>query len=118
MKRDQLDRLFDDDEITPSAGFTASVMNAVRREAAAPPPIAFPWKRALPGIAAAALALVLVVVVAASQAITGSPTLPTEWLTALDSFTQAAVRAGGLWALGGLLLSFLCVRLSINYGVR
>ena len=42
-------------------------MDAVRREAAAPPPIPFPWKRALPGLVVAgfALALVLVAVVVA-----------------------------------------------------
>jgi len=32
-------------------GFLASVMDRVREEAAAPPPIPFPWKRALPGMA-------------------------------------------------------------------
>ena len=41
------------DRLVPSSGFTESVMSAVRAEAAAPPPIPFPWMRALPGIAAA-----------------------------------------------------------------
>jgi hypothetical protein len=36
-------------ELVPSSGFPASVMERVREEAAAPPPIPFPWKRALPG---------------------------------------------------------------------
>jgi hypothetical protein len=36
-------------ELVPSSGFLASVMERVREEAAAPPPIPFPWKRALPG---------------------------------------------------------------------
>ncbi len=45
-----------EDEILPSSGFTVSVMDAVRREAAAPPPIPFPWKRALPGLVAAGFA--------------------------------------------------------------
>jgi hypothetical protein len=39
-----------DDNIVPSSGFTASVMEAVMREATTPPPIPFPWKRALPGL--------------------------------------------------------------------
>jgi hypothetical protein len=48
-------------EIVPSSGFTASVMNAVRGQAQAPPPILFPWKRALPGMAAAVLSLAWIV---------------------------------------------------------
>ena len=48
---DEMDRILSgEDEILPSSGFTVSVMDAVRREAAAPPPIPFPWKRALPGL--------------------------------------------------------------------
>src|SRR5258708_21355177 len=50
------------DEILPSPGFAVSVMEAVRREAAAPPPIPFPWKRALPGLVVAGLALALILV--------------------------------------------------------
>jgi len=37
--------------LVPSSGFLASVMERVCEEAVAPPPIPFPWKRALPGIA-------------------------------------------------------------------
>ncbi len=43
--------------IEPSSGFAASVMEAVLAEALAPPPIAFPWRRAIPGLAGAAVAL-------------------------------------------------------------
>jgi hypothetical protein len=39
-----------DEDIVQSSGFTASVMDAITREATAPPPIPFPWKRALPGL--------------------------------------------------------------------
>jgi hypothetical protein len=60
---DDLDRvLMEREEIAPSSGFVASVMEAVRQEAAAPAPIAFPWKWALPGlIVSVALALGLIV---------------------------------------------------------
>jgi hypothetical protein len=45
-----LDRvLAGEEELVPSSGFLAAVMEQVREEAAAPPPIPFPWKRALPG---------------------------------------------------------------------
>jgi hypothetical protein len=37
-----------DDDILPSSGFEVSVMEAVRQDAASPPPLAFPWGRALP----------------------------------------------------------------------
>ena len=62
MKDDDIDRILcQHDEIVPSSGFAASVMDAVRREASAPPPIPFPWKRALPIVLLAAFALALVV---------------------------------------------------------
>jgi hypothetical protein len=55
---DEFDRIMSEEEILPSSGFAASVMEAVRREAAAPPPIPFPWKRALPGAVFAAATLI------------------------------------------------------------
>jgi hypothetical protein len=39
-----------EEKLIPSSGFLASVMERVHEEAAAPPPIPFPWKRAVPGI--------------------------------------------------------------------
>ena len=41
-------------ELVPSSGFLASVMERVREEAATPPPIPFPWKRFVPGMVVAA----------------------------------------------------------------
>lgn len=38
------------EELIPSLGFVASVMEQVRQQAALPPPIPFPWKRAVAGI--------------------------------------------------------------------
>lgn len=43
----------------PSPFFAVRVMAAVRREAATPPPLAFPWRRLVLGLAACALWLVL-----------------------------------------------------------
>jgi len=42
-----------EEELVPSSGFLASVMERVREESAAPPPIPFPWKRAAPGFVVA-----------------------------------------------------------------
>jgi hypothetical protein len=51
----QLDRILaEETPLVPSSGFLASVMERVHEEAAAPPPIPFPWKRAIPGIVFAA----------------------------------------------------------------
>jgi hypothetical protein len=51
VKPEPIDRVFSsEDEIIPSSGFLGEVMARVREEAAAPLPIPFPWKRAVPGI--------------------------------------------------------------------
>ena len=39
-----------DEELIPSSGFLALVMESVHEEARMPAPIPFPWKRAVPGI--------------------------------------------------------------------
>jgi hypothetical protein len=54
------------DGILPSSGFAAGVMAAVVHDATAPAPIPFPWKRALPGLAAVIAAAVLLIVAVAS----------------------------------------------------
>ena len=57
---DDLDRLLArEDAREPSGGFSARVMGAVRREAATPPPLRFPWRRLVAGLAAALLWLAL-----------------------------------------------------------
>ncbi|MHB1958538.1 MAG: hypothetical protein ACYCO5_05845 [Acidobacteriaceae bacterium] len=68
MNDKDLDRVLRErEEIVPSSGFVASVMEAVQQEAAAAapvpfPPIPFPWKWALPGLmASVALAAGLIV---------------------------------------------------------
>jgi len=63
MGREELDRIVaDEDELVPSSGFLASVMDRVEAEAAGPAPIPFPWKRALAGFVVAAAVLVWVAV--------------------------------------------------------
>lgn len=46
--------LSSEEELIPSSGFLASVMERVEEESAVPPPIPFPWKRAIPGMVLAA----------------------------------------------------------------
>jgi hypothetical protein len=54
MTNDRIDEILGtEQELIPSSGFLASLMERVREEAVAPPPIPFPWKRAVPGIVVA-----------------------------------------------------------------
>jgi hypothetical protein len=51
----KIDRILaSDEELIPSSGFLASVMERVQEEARMPAPIPFPWKRAVPGMVLAA----------------------------------------------------------------
>jgi hypothetical protein len=53
MDHNEIDRILaTEEELVPSSGFLTAVMESVREkaEAAAPPPIPFPWKRAVPGM--------------------------------------------------------------------
>jgi hypothetical protein len=43
-----------EEDLIPTSGFMASVMERVEQESAVPSPIPFPWKRAVPGILLAA----------------------------------------------------------------
>lgn len=58
MKPDDIERLLaSEPAITPSPQFLAAVMRAVEQEAAAPSPLPFPWRRALPGVIALVVAI-------------------------------------------------------------
>jgi hypothetical protein len=45
------------EQLTPSSGFALSVMDSIHQQATEPPPIAFPWRRVLPGAIAILCAL-------------------------------------------------------------
>ena len=48
---DPIERILASEEkLVPSSGFVATVMERVHEESRLPPPIPFPWKRAIPGI--------------------------------------------------------------------
>jgi hypothetical protein len=117
---DELDRILSGTEILPSSGFTASVMEAVRREAAAPPPIPFPWKRALPGLVIAGAILGVVVVLSILQLARGAPTAhpPAAWGIGLQSLGQAMLKFGGPWVALALLTSFACMKFSALFVAR
>ena len=112
----EIDRiLFREDEILPSSGFAAAVMDAVRREAAAPPPIPFPWKRAVTGLLAGICALILVIIAGAianarlsSTSIT--PPFPMSAMVGLPSMLHGSMPEAVIWTGLALLLAFVSVK--------
>jgi hypothetical protein len=117
MREEELHRILSEEQkIVPSSGFVVSVMDAVRREAAAPPPIAFPWKRAMPGLFSAALALAWVVVVGVKLFSGGSaPEPPPAKMAIAFTLVAEAWKANGAsWIVLALILSFGSVKLSVR----
>jgi hypothetical protein len=129
MSDDALDRLLSAEQgIVPSANFARNVMAKVRMEAAAPPPMPFPWKRALPGLVLCVLSLAAMCVAALlrpeSQPLreaSGPSFWTTTWTsiwTGLSSdliLVLRAANAGGLgWIILALLLTFASVALSLR----
>lgn len=121
MRDDELDRILSEGEILPSSGFTASVMDAVRREAAAPPPIPFPWKRAFPGLVAASLTLALLLAsIVLYSSLVGSPHASASshsvmWLGKATS----PLNKGSEWRALGLALLVTCISLfPLRFGLR
>lgn len=118
MRQDELDRILSRvQEIIPSPGFVNSVMDSIRREALTPAPIPFPWKRALPGVAALVLALGLLLIAGATLFTRGiaSQSQPLILPFAYDRILEAArsIRAG--WIVLALLLSLASAKLSIRF---
>jgi hypothetical protein len=113
---DEFGRIMSEEEILPSSGFTASVMEAVRREATAPPPIPFPWKRALPGAVFAAATLIAILVICTLQlfepgaSALGQPV--SAWQILLQAHTQWVMLGLGLVLVLWKMPSFLGLRRS------
>jgi hypothetical protein len=103
--------LASEDELVPSSGFLISVMERVQEEAVAPPPIPFPWKRAIPGVLAITGVFVWGAVELFRQGLPAlsSPTLPLPHLPAalVVPFEQAGWVA---LSLGVSLLTWLLSR--------
>jgi len=119
MTRDDLDRILSaEDRIVPSSGFAASVMDAVRREAATPPPIPFPWKQALPGLVVGIVALagLLVLGFVLLTAETAAPAPAAFSLPQLISAARvAALKVDGTgWLAKALLLTLASVFFSFR----
>jgi len=117
---DEIDRILSrQDEIVPSSGFAASVMEAVRREATVPPPIPFPWKRAMAGVVVGGLALALVLVAgtvalvqSGREATTAHFSMPVPFT--LPPMFNGGVESAAIWTVLALLLAFVSVKLSMR----
>jgi hypothetical protein len=117
MRHDDLDRILStEQESIPSSGFVLSLMDAVRHEAAAPPPIPFPWKRALPGLSAVGLALVSVFIMGMTLFIGGTASLPLPArLPSEFALISGWKTVGAGWIALELVLSFASVKLSMRF---
>lgn len=112
MNHESIDRILaGEEELVPSSGFVASVMERIREEAAVPPPIPFPWKRAVPGFVLGCAGLGWGVVELAKRAIAAGPTAQTITLHIPPSLLQSGEGLGwvGL-ALGVSLVSWKLAR--------
>jgi hypothetical protein len=112
VKTDDIDRALQEGEIAPSSGFVSSVMYAVRREAATPPPVEFPWARALPGFIALIIALATCIVqfIREANSSHASPVLPTSLV---DMFASGKPLGGGWITLILLVTLAGCVGVAV-----
>jgi hypothetical protein len=110
MSHDDLDHILSrEEDIVPSSGFVSNVMTALRNEVSAPPPIPFPWRRALPGLAACLAALVVLAAVALANSSTFAP-VPVP----VPALVQAAATAKALWIALALVLTLASVTISLR----
>jgi hypothetical protein len=113
MNPDDIDYILANEElITPSQDFLASVMRAVRRHAASLPPMKFPWLRALPGILATFAAIMR-----ALWDLVGflnEPDVLASFKEQLHQFTDLAAQFGVQWIVLAIAISVFSLMLSIS----
>lgn len=104
FESNELERILNsEDPLEPMIGFSTRVMRAVHEEAAAPPPLVFPWARFLSGFL---LSAALLVGAATWILVTQSPSpsvqpFPTEWFA--DRQFRELLWAGTAMVGSGLL---------------
>ena len=119
MTRDELDRILSaEDRIVPSSGFAASVMDAVRREAATPPPIPFPWKRALPGLVVGIVALAGLIVAGLALGAPAIAAAAPATLSLPQLIAAARVAAQQADGAGWIALTLLLTLASVFFSFR
>ena len=117
MRDDDLDHILSEwDDIVPSSGFATSVMAAVRRDATIPPPIPFPWKYAVPGLAVAGLALMWVLIgivecLARKAVVMQVPSLQSSTLVQI---MQTMINARNGWIALVLFVTMVSLKISLH----
>jgi len=116
MEREELDDILSRTEnIVPSRDFITGVMAAVQQEASAPPPIPFPWKRVVPGLAVGVGALVAFLVALIVPATREPVSLAApDMLSVLGTIVDAARAV----ELGWLALALVLVVVSVRFSMR
>jgi hypothetical protein len=113
MNPDDIDYILANEKlITPSPDFLASVMRAVRRQAASLPPLKFPWRRALPGILA-----MFVAIMRAAWDLVGflnEPDLLAVFNEQLHQFAGLAAQFGVQWIVLAVVITVVSLMLSIS----
>lgn len=114
-KDESIDRILaGEEELVPSSGFVASVMDRIRDEAAPPPPLPFPWKRAAPGFVLAAGGLGWGVVELVRRAIAAGHSAQTATLRIPASLLQSSQNVG--WVALALVVSLVSWKLARRIG--
>ncbi len=114
MHKDDFDEvLASEDPIVPTSGFTAAVMEAVRRDAAATAPISFPWNAALPGLCAA-LAIAVCMVLAFVHLVRTSAPVANSASVLFGEALRSSVHFGLGWIALSLLLSLIAIASSMR----
>ena len=113
MNPDDIDNVLENEEtITPSPDFLASVMRAVRRQAAALPPLKFPWLRLLPAILAMFVAILRVF-----WDLIGflyEPDVLAEFKEQLNQFADLAAQFGVQWIVLAVAITVVSLMLSVS----
>lgn len=112
MTPDDIEHLLRGEDLRPSSGFLDSVMDAVRQDALAPPPLSFPWRRAAPG----ALALLVACGVAIWTSV-GALSDPAS-TAAVDQWLRDLAALGMRPETQGILIAAVAATLSVAFSLR
>ncbi len=113
MNPDDIDHILTTEErIKPSPDFLASVMRAVRRQAASLPPLKFPWLRLLPAILATFAAIMRVVLDLVG--FLNEPDVLAAFKDQLQEFADVAAQFGVQWIVLAIVITTLSLMLSIR----
>lgn len=125
---DPIDSLLDQnfagsaEELAPSSGFVLSVMESIHAQVSEPSPIAFPWRRVMPGVVAVLCGLAALIVVGLRTIHTGTTAGPTTQVHALLAHSfPPAVTSGEMtlcWVLLAACLSIVVVAASLRLAGR